>query len=94
MDLSPTTLDGQYVRLEPLTQAHAKALVSAAGDGALWNSTVTVVPSRDNVTEYVKAALDGQAMGRELPFVIIRKPNMGVVGTTRFATTSPASSPL
>lgn len=62
------------MRLEPLTQAHATALVSAAGDGELWNSTVTVAPSRDNVAEYIQAALDGQALGRELPFVIFRKP--------------------
>lgn len=86
MDVTPITLEGHFVKLEPLTQAHAESLVSAAGDGELWNSTVTVVPSPDNVGEYIQAALDGQAQGRELPFGIIRKtsPNYEVVGTTRF----------
>jgi RimJ/RimL family protein N-acetyltransferase len=82
--VSPITLAGNFVKLEPLTHAHAQSLVSAAGDGELWNSTVTVVPSRDNVAEYIQAALDGQALGRELPFAIIRQPNQEVAGTTRF----------
>jgi RimJ/RimL family protein N-acetyltransferase len=34
--------------------------------------------------DYIQAALDGQAEGRELPFVIIRKSTSEVVGTTRF----------
>jgi RimJ/RimL family protein N-acetyltransferase len=84
VDVSPITLEGTFVRLEPLTQAHAESLVCAAADRELWNSTVTVVPSRDNVAEYIEAALQGQTQGRELPFAIIRKPNHEVVGTTRF----------
>ena len=85
MDISPIILEGRHVRLEPLTESHAEALISAASDGELWKSTVTVVPSRDTIGDYLQAALDGQAQGRELPFVIIRKPpNFEVVGTTRF----------
>ena len=64
--------------------AHAESLVAAAGDGELWNSNVTLVPSRENIGEYIGAALQGQASGRELPFVIIGKSSDTVVGTTRF----------
>ena len=74
MDISPIILEGRHVRLEPLTESHAEALISAARDGELWKSTLTVVPSRDTIADYLQAALDGQAQGRELPFVIIRKP--------------------
>jgi len=84
MDVSPITLVGQHVRLEPLTQAHAEPLIAAAGDGELWNSTVTIVPSRNTVSDYIQAALDGQTQGRELPFVIISKSSNQIVGTTRF----------
>ena len=72
------------MRLEPLTQAHAAALIVTTSDGELWNSTVTIVPSRDTVADYIQAALDGQAQGRELPFVTIRKSSNQIVGTTRF----------
>src|SRR5437879_998334 len=34
--------------------------------------------------DYIQAALRGQAAGKELPFVIIRKTAGEVVGTTRF----------
>jgi RimJ/RimL family protein N-acetyltransferase len=72
------------VRLEPLSTAHHEPLIAAAGDGELWNSIVTVVPTRDTMAEYIQAALTAQAQGTELPFVIIRKSSGEVVGTTRF----------
>ena len=99
MQISPVTLEGQHVRLEPLSTAHAEALIMAASDGELWNSTVTVVPDRATMAAYIEAALYGQSLGKELPFVIVRKSGTGVrpvnqaqrvtspgniVGTTRF----------
>ena len=85
MEISPVTLEGQHVRLEPLSLAHEAALIAAASDGELWNSTVTIVPSSPaKMVDYIQAALNGQAQGRELPFVIIRKSANEVVGTTRF----------
>jgi N-acetyltransferase len=91
MEVSPVTLEGQHVRLEPLLPAHEESLIAAANNGELWNSTVTIVPSRDTMAAYIEAALHGQAIGWELPFVIIRKASghvagteHRVVGTTRF----------
>jgi len=94
VDISPVTLEGKHARLEPLTAAHADQLVAAASDGELWNSKVTVVPSQETISEYLRAALDGQSQGRELPFVISRKEpetqaDHSVVGTTRFYDISP-----
>lgn len=84
MELSPITLEGQHVRLEPLTQVHADALINAASDGELWRTTLTVIPDPASVASYIEAALDGQSLGKELPFVIINKSSNEVVGTTRF----------
>jgi len=84
MLITPVTLSGQYVRLEPLTMDHAQALNEAAADGELWNSTVTIVPTSSAVTEYIDAALKGLANGRELPFVIVNTALNRIVGTTRF----------
>src|SRR6478672_5198573 len=84
MEISPVTLEGQHTRLEPLSLAHEEALIAAAGENELWNSIVTVVPSRDTMAEYIEAALTAQAQGTELPFVIIQKASGRVVGTTRF----------
>jgi len=90
VEISPVTLEGQHVRLEPLSVAHEEALIAAAGDGELWNSTVTIVPTRATMAAYIEAALEGQAQGRELPFVIVRKVSGEVVGTTRFYEIVPA----
>ena len=81
MKISPVTLEGRHVRLEPLLAEHEEALIAAASDGELWNSTVTIVPTRATMAAYIEAALHGQAQGRELPFVIVCKT---IVGTTRF----------
>ena len=99
MEISPVTLEGQRVQLEPLSPAHEEALIAAASDGELWNSTVTIVPSPATMAAYIEAALHGQSEGDELPFVIIRKGGASVppvkatdqvVGTTRFYDIRPA----
>lgn len=84
MKISPVTLEANTVRLEPLLGAHADDLVSAAADGVLWNSTVTVVPSSETISTYLDAALNAQVEGRELPFVIVQKSSGLIVGSTRF----------
>ena len=84
MDISPVTLEGQYVVLSPLTLGHEETLTAAAGDGELWNTTVTIIPDAAGMKSYVEAALFGQSLGKELPFIIIRKSSGEVVGTTRF----------
>jgi RimJ/RimL family protein N-acetyltransferase len=84
MEISPVILEGQHVRLEPLSPAHEESLIVAAADGQLWKSTFTIVPSRDTMADYIASALIAQAQGHDLPFVIIRKSSGLVVGTTRF----------
>ena len=84
MEILPVTLEGQHTRLEPLSLTHQEALIAAAGDGELWNSIVTVVPTRETVSEYIDEALTGQVQGSELPFVIVQKATNKIVGTTRF----------
>jgi RimJ/RimL family protein N-acetyltransferase len=84
MEVTPVYLEGQHVRLEPLTMAHEEALNAAAADGDLWKSTVTIVPNPTEMVDYISAALNAQSQKHELPFVIIRKSTGEVVGTTRF----------
>jgi RimJ/RimL family protein N-acetyltransferase len=90
MEVSPVVLEGQHVRLEPLSPAHEESLIAAVEDGELWNSSVTIVPSRATMAAYIATALQAQATGRELPFLIVRKASAQVVGTTRFYDIEPA----
>src|SRR3546814_6573629 len=49
----------------------------------------TNVPTPDGVESYIQAALDAQALGRVLPFVV-RAADGEIVGTTRFHALDPA----
>ncbi len=90
MEVSPVIVEGNHVRLEPLTAAHEDALYQAAADGELWQSRVTFVPSSLEATAaYIEEALAGQARGRYLPFVIIHKSFGRIVGTTRYRAIEP-----
>ncbi len=93
MNVAPIILDGQHVRLEPLTHAHAEGLIAAAADGELWNTQVTIIPKPEGMDDYIQFALDGLAQGNQLPFVIkaVARPSGTaqaekdkVVGSTRF----------
>ena len=84
IDVMESTLEGNRILLRPLQYTDADALVEAAGDGELWNLTVTVVPSPTTVDSYLKRALDGRDAGTVLPFVIVLKATGKVIGSTRF----------
>ena len=90
MKISPIVIEGQHVRLEPLTHGHTESLIAAANDGDIWKSDVTVVPSADNISKYIYDALRGLERGNELPFAISSKATGDVVGTTRFYEIMPA----
>ena len=80
----PITLEGYGLRLEPMTTAHAADLGAVAADGRLWELWFTSVPEPGGVDAYIATALDGQAKGHMLPWVV-RELETGVVaGTTRY----------
>ena len=80
----PITLEGYGLRLEPMTRGHADDLGAVAADGRLWELWFTSVPEPGGVDAYIATALDGQAKGHMLPWVV-RELETGVVaGTTRY----------
>lgn len=77
------TLTGSHARLEPLKMGHIDGLRGALGDGRLSDLWYTQVPSAKTMTGYVQAALQAQAVGKILPFVVLNAADE-VVGTTRY----------
>ena len=84
MNLSPITLEGQFVKLVPLTLEHRDALVNAATDGKLWELWFTSVPNEERVDDYLSMAFEQQSLGRAIPFAVIDKHTDEVIGSTRF----------
>lgn len=81
---APITLEGQGVRLEPLTPLHAESLIAATSDGKLWELWFTSVPEPRQVSEYIQAALEGQRAGTMLPWAVRELSTGIVVGTSRY----------
>jgi N-acetyltransferase len=90
ISLSPVTLEGHGVRLEPLTPAHEPDIASAAADGRLWELWFTSVPSPDTAARYVADALAGQSAGHMLPWVVRETTSGRIVGCTRYHDIVPA----
>lgn len=78
------TLDGDFVRLEPLTRAHKPGLEVAIRDGELWNLFVTLVPHPDQLDSFFAQADDWYNAGDGLAFATIDKRTGKVAGSTRF----------
>ncbi len=84
MSFEKVTLEGRYVRLEPLKPAHENALIDVVNDGDLWNLFFTSVPHPDQIAGYIRDALARFDAGDGLPFVTVDKDSGRVVGATRF----------
>jgi N-acetyltransferase len=87
--LEPVTLEGRHVRLEPLLDTHADALVEAAAEGELWKIWYTIVPGPASVESYLATAFEQQAAGLSLPFVV-KDAEGRIVGSTRYCNVAAA----
>lgn len=84
MQIAPVTLEGRFVRLEPLTLAHHAPLCEVGLDEGLWRWTVTQIHTPQDMRAYIAEALEMQAAGSALPFATIEKSSGRAVGSTRF----------
>jgi N-acetyltransferase len=82
--LTPRTLDGRIVGLEPLTEFHIPALAEVAFDPDLWSVTTTNIRDASDLRHYVDEALQLQHAGTALAFATRHKPSNRVVGSSRF----------
>lgn len=85
--LKNINLEGDLVKLIPLTKEHRDALVKAASDGELWNLWYTSVPSQETVDDYINFALAENQADRAHAFAIIDKSNNKIIGSTRYCNT-------
>ena len=84
MKVEPVILEGEVVRLEPMTLEHLDGLWEAGKDEALWELIPTNVVSIDDMRKYVESALADRGRGVALPFVTVERASGKVVGSTRF----------
>jgi N-acetyltransferase len=84
MKTEEVTLEGKYVRLEPLEMRHVNGLVTAsAADPSLYRWS-PVPQGQTEAARYVETALAWKEAGTALPFAIVRLEDSMVIGSTRF----------
>jgi len=84
MAVSPVTLTGAHVQLEPLAKAHLAGLAEVGLDQELWRWIPTPVRTQEEMAAYIETALDEQARGISLPFAIMEQATGRAIGSTRY----------
>jgi RimJ/RimL family protein N-acetyltransferase len=93
-DPRPVTLEGTHVRLEPLRTEHAAALYAAGDEEDIWRLVIPRPEGLAGYERYVRWALDQTVLGQQLPFVVVRRSDGEIVGTTRYAHIDPPNHTL
>jgi RimJ/RimL family protein N-acetyltransferase len=80
----PIILEGEHVRLEPLSLEHVPALAAAAS-GPRESFRYTWVPEGEpGMRRYVEEALALRAAGAAIPFATVQRSSGHAIGSTRF----------
>lgn len=82
--LTPVTLRGNLVHLEPMTMDHVDDLCSAASEDRSLYTYTNVPNGRVDTERYIECALMSYEKGRAVPFVVRHIETGRIVGTTRF----------
>jgi RimJ/RimL family protein N-acetyltransferase len=80
----PVTLEGDLVRLEPMSLDHLSGLADVALDPDIWRWTIARIRTVHDLRQWVERALAGQAAGTELPFVTVERSSGRLIGSTRY----------
>ncbi len=88
MQIERITLDGKFVRLEPLSLKHHIGLCEVGFDQELWRLNPNQITNSAEMKSYIETAIDEEKRGISLPFATIEKSNNQVIGSTRFGNIS------
>jgi RimJ/RimL family protein N-acetyltransferase len=88
--IAPVTLEGCWVRLEPLSQEHAAGLAVHACDSEVWRYLPISFQTIEDVRRWIAGARENQSAGGELLFATIDRASGEPIGSTRFMDIRPA----
>ncbi len=84
MLIEPVALEGEFIRLEPLTLAHHAGLCAVGLEEELWRWIPQPVRTPEEMRAYIETALAAQAAGTALPFATVEKAAGRAIGSTRY----------
>lgn len=89
-----TTLENEFVRLEPLRESHSNNLADAVRDGELWRTWYANVPAPDSMAEAVRARIASGERGEIVPWAITDVSTNRAIGMTSYLHLEPANRRL
>ncbi len=85
MEVKPIILHGKYVRLVPMTEAHAPALAEIGVGQPFWDFMVYGrMQTAEDMREWVQDILGRAEKGTDVPFVAIRISSGQLAGASRY----------
>jgi RimJ/RimL family protein N-acetyltransferase len=85
MKIEPVTLEGNIVRLEPLSVNHAPSLAKVGLDEKIWRyMRYGKIETTEQLTALVSELLELQSKGTDLPFSVIYLASSEAIGCTRY----------
>ena len=91
MDLKPKILEGRFVRLEPLEEAHREVLRGPADDPEIWE-WMTSRGDGAHFDSWFDKMLAGQAKGDQISHAVYRKSDGDCVGHSAYLQISTANA--
>lgn len=88
--VTPVTLAGRRVRLEPLAEEHLPGLLAAGSDPATWTWMPAPLPDEAALRTWLAAALAAREAGTSFAFATLDAAGGRVLGSTRFEAIAPA----
>jgi RimJ/RimL family protein N-acetyltransferase len=90
MEVKAVTLQGKYVRLEPMTEEHVPGLAEIGAGQTFWDFMLYGnINTVDDMRDWVLDILAREKRGTDLPFVVIHLASGHVAGATRYLNIEP-----
>ena len=83
--VTPVTLTGKHVRLEPMSETHISGLAEIGMGQAFWDFMLYGdINTREDMANWVRDILSRAERGTDLPFVVIHLGSGRIAGATRY----------
>ena len=95
MRLTWPALEGRFVRLEPLSEAHVKGLAAIGLDATIWqHMPYGNMRNEADIRHWVGDLLERASRGTDAPFAVIHLASGRVAGATRYMDIRPSDRGL
>ena len=87
--VEPVVLEGNAVRLEPLSMEHLDGLIDIGLDAEIWRWMPVPIQSPGEMRAWLEESLANRERGAEMHFVTIVRDTHKIVGSTRYMNIEP-----